>query len=40
MNTPILARPLGISTEKPALATAAPAMPPTSAWEDDDGRPR
>ena len=40
MKTPIVARPLVIRTEKPALATAAPAMPPTSACDDDDGSPR
>ena len=40
MNTPILARPLVMRTSKPDLATAAPAIPPTSACDEEDGSPR
>ena len=40
MNTPILRSPTGSSTPKPAMATAAPAMPPTSACDELVGRPR
>src|SRR5690606_14739495 len=39
MNTPIVLMPSRITTSKPALATAAPIIPPTRAWEDDEGRP-
>ena len=40
MNTPIFRRPSVTSTWPPALATAAPAMPPTSACEELVGSPR
>ena len=40
MNTPIFCNPLEISTSKPPLATAAPAMPPTRACDELVGRPR
>ena len=41
MNTPILRRPSEISTPKPPLATAAPAMPPTGrATSSSAGRGR
>src|SRR5216110_3218994 len=36
---PILTRPLPTSECTPPLATAAPARPPISACDDDDGRP-
>ncbi len=39
MKTPILRKPEEISEAQPALATAAPAMPPTSAWDEEDGSP-
>src|SRR3972149_5276057 len=34
-----LTQPLVIRAPNPALAIAAPAKPPRSAWDDDDGRP-
>jgi hypothetical protein len=40
MNTPMVRRPLATSTPKPALATAAPAIPPTRACDELVGRPR
>ena len=40
MNTPILDRPLETTDPKPDLATAAPTMPPTRAWDDELGSPR
>ena len=40
MNTPIVRSPEGIRTSKPPLATAAPAIPPTRAWDELVGRPR
>jgi hypothetical protein len=40
MKTPIFRRPDDTRTSKPPLATAAPAIPPTSACEELDGRPR
>ena len=40
MNTPILRSPSAISTCPPAFATAAPAMPPTSACDELVGSPR
>jgi hypothetical protein len=40
MKTPILRRPSGTRTSKPARATAAPAIPPTRACEELDGSPR
>ena len=40
MNRPILRMPSVTSTSQPALATAAPAMPPTRAWDELVGRPR
>ncbi len=40
MNTAILRMPSTTSTWVPALATAAPPIPPTRAWDDDVGRPR
>src|SRR5258708_3849050 len=39
MNSAILVTPAEITAAGPALAMAAPAYPPTSAWDDDDGRP-
>ena len=39
MNTPISRMPCATSTPEPPLATAAPAMPPTSACDDDVGKP-
>ena len=39
MKTPILRRPSEMSTPKPALATAAPAIPPTSACDELVGSP-
>src|SRR5262245_17407899 len=39
MNTPILRRPEAMSTSKPALATAAPAIPPTRACDELLGSP-
>ena len=40
MNTAIVRRPSQTSTPNPAFATAAPAMPPISACDDDVGSPR
>ena len=40
MKMPILRRPSETSTSKPAVATAAPAMPPTSACDELVGSPR
>src|SRR5437879_3288366 len=40
MNTAILRKPASSSEDHPAAATAAPAIPPISACEDDVGRPR
>ena len=40
MNTAIFWNPDPMSEFQPAFATAAPAMPPISAWEDDVGSPR
>ena len=40
MNTPILRSPSPMMASKPALATAAPTIPPTNACDDDDGNPR
>src|SRR5437016_2425090 len=39
MKTPILRKPSPSSDAQPAFATAAPAIPPTKACEDDVGRP-
>src|SRR6476646_447418 len=40
MKTPIVWRPSGMIAPKPALATAAPTNPPTSACDDEEGSPR
>ena len=40
MNTAIFDSPSETTAEKPDLATAAPTMPPTRAWDDELGRPR
>ncbi len=40
MNTPILRSPASTNTWPPALATAAPAIPPTNACDELVGRPR
>ena len=39
MNTPIVRRPSPISVANPALATAAPAIPPTRACDELVGSP-
>jgi hypothetical protein len=39
MKTAVLASPDGMSAPGPALAVAAPAKPPISAWEELDGMP-
>ncbi len=40
MNTAIFDSPELTTASKPDLATAAPTMPPTRAWEEELGRPR
>src|SRR3972149_9781840 len=39
MNATIFSMPGGMSAQVPALATAAPTSPPTSACEEDEGMP-
>src|SRR5437879_13005279 len=39
MNTRVLIQPLVRIAANPALATAAPAYPPISAWDEDVGKP-
>ena len=39
MNTSVLTQPWAMIAPKPALATAAPAYPPTNACEEDVGSP-
>jgi len=40
MNTAILRRPAACSDAHPECATAAPAIPPTRAWDEDVGNPK
>ena len=39
MNRIVLIQPAGMTAENPARATAAPAYPPSSAWEELEGMP-
>src|SRR5439155_13701411 len=40
LNTAIFLKPSACSDPQPALATAAPAIPPINAWDEDVGSPK